>query len=104
MNWPLKSIFTPAFWIDFWRVHSRNTLDSLLYIAQILIIYLILRVALFRLIDGVLARLLAHERRVGDAPERSGRLKTLQGLCKSVLGYVLFFLFGILFLKAVGFD
>ena len=100
----LRQIFTPTFWVDFWRDHSRNTLDSLFYIARIILIYLALRIVLFRLIDGVLGRLLAHERRVGEGSERTGRLKTLQGLCKSVLGYVLFFLFGILFLKAVGFD
>src|SRR5262249_52051065 len=55
-------------------------------------------------IDGVLARLLAHEARLGVSAERTGRLQTLQGLCKSVVGYVLFFVFGVLLLKALGFD
>ncbi|HLV78646.1 MAG TPA: mechanosensitive ion channel family protein, partial [Chthonomonadaceae bacterium] len=104
MKWSPSSIFTPAFWIDFWREITHNALHALLQIVAILLVYLILRLSLFGLIDGVLARLLARERRLSDAAERAGRLKTLQGLCKSVVGYVLFFLFGILFLSAVGFN
>src|SRR5579884_109734 len=104
MNFSPTSIFTRAFWISFWSEITHNALHALIQIAAILLVYLVLRVVLFGLIDGVLARLLARERRIGDDVERAGRLKTLQGLCKSIVGYVLFFLFGILFLNAIGFN
>jgi small-conductance mechanosensitive channel len=99
-----QSIFTPEFWIGFWQRLTDNALHSLLQIGGIVLAYLVLRAFLYRLIDGILARLLAHETRIGVTEERAGRLQTLQGLCKSVVSYVLFFVFGILFLKAIGFD
>ncbi len=100
---PLR-IYTPEFWINFYRSLTENALHALLQVGGILLAYLILRGVLYRLIDGVLARLIVRENRLGLSEERAGRLQTLQGLCKSVVGYVLFFVFGVLFLKALGFD
>lgn len=97
-------IYSPEFWIAFWRGLTENALHSIIQIGGIVIAYLALRFALNRLIDGLLTRLLAHELRLGVSEERTGRLQTLQGLCKSVVGYVLFFVFGVLLLKALGFD
>ena len=100
----MRHILEPEFWLRFWRNLSENALNSLIQIGGILVAYLLLRFLLYRLIDGVLVRLLAHETRFGVSEERRGRLQTLQGLSKSIVGYVLFFVFGVLFLKALGFD
>jgi small conductance mechanosensitive channel len=98
------ALFTRKFWLDFWNDLSTRALHSAIEVVGILLIYLVLRLALYRLIDGLLAHLLAQEKRLGITEERAGRLQTLQGLFKSVLSYVLFFVFGTLFLEAVGFD
>jgi len=59
---------------------------------------------LYRLSDGILGGILAREHRIGVSDERTGRLQTLRGLAKSLIGYVLFFVFGVLLFKALGFD
>lgn len=98
------AIFTHAFWLKQWDRFTDNALTSGLQIVAILVTYLLLRSALYRLSDGILGSIVARENRLGFSAERTGRLQTLQGLSKSLIGYVLFFVFGILFLKAIGFD
>jgi len=100
----VPDVFERSFRIRFWQHLTENTLDSAIQIAGILVTYLLIRALFNRLIDGILSHLLAHEARIGASGERAGRLQTLQGLCKSVVSYVLFFLFGVLLLKAIGFD
>jgi small conductance mechanosensitive channel len=97
-------VFTQEFWTGFLRSTTENALHSLIQVGGVLLAYLFLRFVLYRLIDGLLARLLEHEARAGASDERTGRLHTLQGLSKSVIGYGLFFLFGTLFLDAFGFN
>jgi small-conductance mechanosensitive channel len=99
-----RRLFSADFWIAFWRRSTENALQSLLQIAAILLAYYVLSVFINRLIDGVLARLMTREKQVGMSEERAGRLHTMQGLCKSIIAYVLFFVFGVTLLKAVGFD
>lgn len=89
---------------EFWRDIAQDAVRSASHVVAILIAYLVLRALLYRVIDSVLARLTARESRLGMTEERRGRLQTLRGLCKSVVAYVLFFVFGVLFLKALGFD
>ncbi len=97
-------LFTADFWLAFWRRATENALQSLLQVAAILLAYFLLRIVINRLIDGVLARVMAREKQLGLTPERAGRLQTIQSLCKSTVAYVLFFVFGVTLLKAVGFD
>ncbi len=97
-------LFTAEFWLVFWRHASENALQSLMQVGVILIAYCLLSLAVNRLIDGVLARLMLREKQLGLSHERAGRLQTMQSLCKSIIGYVLFFVFGVTLLKAVGFD
>lgn len=94
----------PATWEAFVRSMAQDVVRSLIQICGIVIVYLLLRAMLFRLIDGILSGLLAREVRLGLSEERTARLHTLQGLCKSILSYVLFFVFGVMLLKAIGFD
>ncbi len=99
-----NQILTAKFWQDEGREFAHNLLYALLQISGIMIVYLLLRTLLFRLIDGVLAKLMSHETRMGQTEERTGRLQTLQGLCKSIISYGLFFVFGVLLLNVVGFN
>lgn len=103
MKW-LSQIFTKQYWLAFWSHLTTTAFESLLNIAVLLVVYLVLRSMLFHLIDSVLARLLASGKHLRGGESNTGRLQTLQGLGKSVVGYVLFFIFGVLFLKNVGFD
>lgn len=103
-NFITMKVQLPENWETFFQKMSEDALRSLIQIVFIMISYLVLRLLLFRLIDGILAGVMAHETRRGYSEERTGRLQTLQGLCKSILSYVLFFVFGVLFLKAVGFE
>ena len=95
-------VFTLAFWIDFWHETAKDVIHGAIRIVGIFIAYLIIRTLLYHVIDGLLARVMAHDARMGLSGERAGRLQTLQGLSKSVVGYVLFFVLGILLLGAVG--
>lgn len=97
-------VFTSDYWISFWRRTSDRFLSSVMQIVGILLVYVILRVVLYRLIDGVLARLMARETRLGASEERAGRLQIISGLCKSMLSYLLFFVFGVQLLQAVGYE
>src|SRR5947209_1500285 len=104
MNKNFLDIWKREFWMDLWHRRTIDALHALLQVAGIILVYLLLRTFLYRLIDGILARLLARETRLGASEERAARLQTLQGLCRSVVGYVLFFVFGILFLQAIGLN
>lgn len=92
------------FWTRQWDRLTDNALSALFQIVAILAAYFILRWLLNRVSDGILGGFLAREQRLGLSEERAGRLQTLRGLSRSILGYVLFFVFGVLLFKAVGFD
>jgi small-conductance mechanosensitive channel len=96
--------FSTAFWAHQWDKLTDNALSSTLQILSIIVLYLVLRAVLYRLSDGIMGGILAREHRIGLSDERTGRLQTLQGLSKSLIGYVLFFVFGVLMFKAIGFD
>ncbi|HZO91728.1 MAG TPA: mechanosensitive ion channel family protein [Chthonomonadaceae bacterium] len=98
------NFFQRQFWLNIWNTVTEHSFYSLLQAVGVVLAYLLLRWLLFRLIDSILERVLSHESRIGLSEERAARLQTLQGLFRSVVGYVLFFLFGILFLQALGFN
>jgi len=98
------AIFSHAFWDREWDKLADGALNATLQIIAIVAAYLALRAVLYRLSDGILGGILAREHRIGVSDERTGRLQTLRGLAKSLIGYVLFFVFGVLLFKALGFD
>lgn len=98
------AIFSHAFWDREWDKLADGALNATLQIIAIVAAYLALRAVLYRLSDGILGGILAREHRIGVSDERTGRLQTLRGLAKSLIGYVLFFVFGVLLFKAIGFD
>lgn len=108
------------FWQDFWQDALTTGASRGIRILIILLIYGVARQALYRLIDAALARLVARqqqqekrESRDTNAPsketqlqyeERANRLRTLQGLVKSLVGYVLFFVLILMLLQAISVD
>lgn len=98
------NILDRDFWVNLGRHFTENALSSALQICGILLLYVLLRALLHKTIDSVLSGIMAHEARAGVPEDRTRRLQTLSGLFKSVIGYGMFFIFGILLFKAVGFD
>ena len=91
------SIFDHEFW------QGESSWMVLADVGKIIVIYVLLRIALYRLIDKVLLPALAHgEKRV--EPAQASRIKTLAGLVKSTLSYILNFVFGIMLLRALRLD
>ena len=91
------SVFDRQFW------EGDTSWMVLADVGKIVIIYLLLRIALHRLIDKVLMPALAHGEGHID-PAQVSRIKTLAGLVKSSFNYILNFVFGIMFLRALRLD
>lgn len=101
---PSDRVLTRDFWIAVYRAYATQAVRAAISILAIAVVYFLLRGVLFRLLDGILARLVAHETRIGAPEQKTARFTTLQGLAKSLLGYVLLFVFGVLLFNAVGFN
>jgi len=97
-------LFDRSFWITRGTRLTESAFDTSLQVAGILIVYFVVRAILNRMVNGVTSGLIAREERLGVPVERAGRLKTLSGLFQSMIGYVTFFVFGVLIFKAIGFD
>ena len=95
-------VLTAAFWIEFWHDTAKDIVHGAVRVVGILIAYLVIRAICYRIIDGLLLRLLKQDFKFAVTEDRIGRLQTLQGLTKSVVGYVLFFVLSVLLLGAVG--
>jgi len=87
----------------FWKEHPfLETLVSRgVKVVVILAGYWIARQILSRTIDIALARLMARPEAAARSVDHGNRLRTLQGLVKSLVGYVLAFVFIIMLLEAV---
>jgi small-conductance mechanosensitive channel len=96
--------FTLKFWQDFWQDALKAVVAHGLRLLFILLIYLLARQVIFRIIDAALARLMSRQAHTLLGEERSNRLRTLQGLTKSVVGYILFFVFAMMVLQALTVD
>ncbi len=96
--------FNPQTLTRFWFNLTENALNGTVQIVGVVVFYVIARFAAFRIIDGTIAGIFLRENRTGMPEARLKRLQTLQGLIKSVLGYILGFVFGVLMLRAIGFD
>lgn len=98
----MTRFLSAATWHSFWQ-HTLEVFAARgLLILVLLIAYMLARMAVNRVIDAALARLLEREHRHGDHEDRANRLRTLQGLTKSIAGYVLLFVLIIMLLDAVG--
>lgn len=100
----MSQFLTLDFWQRFWADAFQLAASRGLRILAILLIYWTARNALYRVIDAALARLLARQSRALGSEEHANRLRTLQGLVKSIVGYVLFFVLAIMLLQALTVD
>src|SRR5205085_584217 len=87
-----------------WQAKLRLIGTGGIRVIAVFIAYWLARVVANRLIDAGLARLLARQGTLLHTEERANRLRTLQGLVKSVVGYVLFFIFVIELLHELSLD
>ncbi len=93
------SVFSTTFWTSEALSIRDVSLDLLKYIAFYAILRFILNRLAFRLAEKLIAK------QANWIPEgREARLRTLFGLIRSVTNYILFFVFAILFLRALRFD
>lgn len=99
----MRQIFTSDFWTAFLREASARAMQSVLQIGLIVVLLVIARVVAFRVIDRAMAVIAAREDGEGRAGA-AGRTRTLGGLLKSIIAYVLVFIAAIMVLRALGAD
>ncbi len=87
-----------------WATATEAVATTGLKLLLIVAIYWAARQTLFRLIDATLARLHSSARSITADEERAKRLRTLQTLARSFVGYVLFFVLTLTVLRALGVD
>ncbi|MCC6728863.1 MAG: mechanosensitive ion channel family protein [Chthonomonadales bacterium] len=92
---------TAEFWQHLAQETTRSVTSSGVHILVVLALYFAAQTTLNRLIDATLTRLVAREG-AGRQGERAARLLTLQGLVKSIVGYVLFFVAAVMVVDALG--
>ncbi len=101
---PRLPIYTRSFWETVLSHITENALHSAIQILGLIVLYIVLRYVLFKLINGLVKVQNDREIRNGTTDDRSGRLQTMQGLFKNLIGYLLTFIFGSLFFQAIGFN
>lgn len=97
-------LFSPEFWLDFWRSATVNGVHTAIRVVAVVIGYVILRAAMNQVVDSITRGMAARRGALGGADDKSGRLRTLTSLIKSVVAYVLIFVFGVTLLRAIGVD
>jgi moderate conductance mechanosensitive channel len=95
-------MFTRSFWVGLIEGAGRGIIETAADLAKIVVLYFIAQIVISRLIDGVLTPILAREEGVDSA--RTARIRTLQGLLKSIVSYVLFFIAAVMTLRAFKVD
>lgn len=99
----LRQLFEPEFWRRFRETTLENSFDTLWQIVLIFLLYVLLRLAMRRLVNRVIVPVLTRTGERVD-PSQASRLKTLAGLVNSIVGYVLAFVFGVMLLRAFHLD
>ncbi len=98
----MSGFFSLESWRTFWQHAFERIVSHGFLIAGILLAYIITRIVIFRIIDGAMVRLIARHAGAADSEERANRLKTLNGVSRSIAGYILIFILMIMLLDAVG--
>jgi small conductance mechanosensitive channel len=99
MSW----ILTPAFWQTLYQDALQGAAARGMKILVIVLVYWMARQLLFRVIDLSLSRVALGRARPAEAEEeRVNRLRTLQGLVKSIVAYLLTFVLAVMVLDALG--
>lgn len=99
----MNNIFSAQYWNHFWQTHAESTLTSVCKIAVIIVAYLVARFLFSKLIRSVLSSSLAKFS--GEILQtRKARVRALQSLLMSAVGFVLAFIAFIMIAQAVGIN
>lgn len=99
----MSRILTPAFWQTLYQDALQGAAARGMKILVIVLVYWMARQLLFRVIDLSLSRVALGRARPAEAEEeRVNRLRTLQGLVKSIVAYLLTFVLAVMVLDALG--
>lgn len=99
----MSQILTPAFWQTLYQDALQGAAARGMKILIIVLVYWMARQVLFRVIDLSLSRATLGRARPSEAEEeRVNRLRTLQGLVKSIVAYLLTFVLAVMVLDALG--
>ena len=97
-----ERIFSPDYWVDFGRRAIELVTSRGILILALILGYFLVRIALFRILDGAISRMAARQEAGTVTEERANRLRTLQNLAKSVGAFVLLFILVVMILDAIG--
>ncbi len=100
----MENYFTFEFYRDFWRATAETAAARGLRLFTIVILYWFTRIVLYRIIDATLHRFVARTNDGVPTEDRLNRIRTLQGVVKNLVGYVLAFILVIMVLQAVSVD
>jgi moderate conductance mechanosensitive channel len=101
MDQKLFGMLSNQFWSTILMTAGASVVLAIVRLIGIVIVYVLARFLLFRLIDGVSEQMITRGRGAeSDAAARVARTKTLQGLLKSIVTYVLFFIAAVMTLSA----
>lgn len=99
----MDKAFSAEYWDHFWQAHFESALVSAGKIAAIVIAYLVVRFILGKLIRGLLSSSLA--KLSGDILQaRKARLRALQSVLLSTVGFALAFVAAIMVVQAAGIN
>jgi moderate conductance mechanosensitive channel len=98
----MDKLLTLGFWQRLWQESVQAAATGGLRIVVVLVLYWVARKAANRLIDSALTRLIARQGQANASDERANRLRTLQGLVRSLAGYALSFILVITVIGALG--
>ncbi|MCL5102537.1 MAG: mechanosensitive ion channel family protein [Armatimonadetes bacterium] len=91
-------IISPGYWMQLWRQYGELLAFSAYRVVLILVIYFVVRLVLFKLINRMVRLPIAN----GASEVRKARVRALQSVTRSAVGFILGFLAGIMVLQAVG--
>ena len=99
----MSRILTPAFWQTLYQEALQGAATRGVKILIIILLYWVARQVLFRVIDLSLSRVAMRRARPAEAEaERVNRLRTMQGLVRSIVAYLLIFVLVVMILDALG--
>lgn len=99
----MNGVLNTGNWSHFWQTHAENLVVSAGKIAIIVVAYVVLRFLIVKLIKSVLSSTLA--KRGGEILQaRKARVRALQSVLTSVVGFALAFIAGIMIAEAAGIN
>jgi len=98
----MSEILSHRFWTEMGTKVVAGALQSAWDILKVVILFLVARLILNKVLDGVSGSLIRREEGVSEG--KAARIKTLGSLLKSIGNYVLIFIAGVMLLRAFKVD